>query len=134
MTTLLITMILAAAGAAVLKSRVDLYLIAKSKDIKQTQNFIHSIELIILLIFGSCLSVFASNQIYTQLVDVYFSYIINMIIMSLSFWALFDPLMAIGLGKNWDYVGDTSNIDTLKVPLGVKLLSLVMFIGFYYSL
>lgn len=42
-------------------------------------------------------------------------FILSMFISGICYWLVFDPVIAKNIGKNWDYIGDTSDTDNFLV-------------------
>lgn len=134
--TILAALITGGLLTAFLKSNLDLYLIKKTNYLTKTQIFIHKTETTILFYIAFVISSVISIQLYGCMVIgfvFWISYLSNLAIMVLSYWILFDPLMAVGIGKKWNYLGDTARTDTYNIPIYLKILSLIMIIGFYYG-
>lgn len=51
----------------------------------------------------------------TGLFDKTLWFIISMFISGISYWLVFDPVIAKNIGKNWDYIGDTADADNFLI-------------------
>jgi len=49
------------------------------------------------------------------LVDKLLWFIISLFITGICYWLVFDPVFSKSIGKNWDYIGETSDTDNFLI-------------------